>query len=710
MPLLRAHRVNPADRFFECALLGMLLSGFFALASSGELDVVTLTLTALAFSGRLALLAWKLQLELPAAWANAAVILYAAFYPLDYGFLSQDFLAATVRLICFLTVAKGLTVVTHRDALYAVLIAFAELLAAALLSASLLFFLFLSLFLLAGVAAFSSWQVRLGAVYAGQTLPLVAPRFHARLIGTTVAAGATILLLTIGMFFILPRTARAALQNLVSSRYHLPGFSGSVKLGDIGNIQTSTRTMMHIKVEGSTPEVLPYKWRGNALSVFDGQRWTQPSAGAELLRFQYGTLRLPARSHLRRNGLRLRYSVQLSESGLDTLFVAGVPEFLESNLPSVLRQANGSLRTIGDAPSLLRYAASSFLDAANGDGAPAPTAEERRVLLSLPALDPRIAALARQITQNEPDDWHRAHRLELWLQTNLGYTLELPATTQADPIAHFLFERKRGHCEYFASAQAVMLRSLGIPARVVTGFQGGTRNPVSGWHVVSASDAHSWVEAWVPNNGWTIFDPTPMGGRPAHAPLFARFSNLLDAADLFWQEWVMQYDLERQFKLATQFEAKNLGPSRGASLSVRLQRLQDRAIVWGKAYGPWLLGGGVLGGLAWVLTPWLRARYQHRLRRSRLSQGAASLSDAAILYGRLLAHLETQGFHKAPGATPLEFARQLPPSETATLVTRFTLAYNRFRFGADRAAGQQMLALYDAIERQLHHSATEPSS
>ncbi len=706
MPLIREERRNAVDRFFDAALLAMLLSGYFALASSGELDPITLTITGAAFAARLALFTWQRRLELPAAWANAAVIVYAAFYPIDYGFVSQDFLAATVRMICFLTVAKGLTVVTNRDALYAVLIAFAELLAAALLSASLFFLLFLALFLAAGVATFASWQIRLGAQLAPQSLPILNTRFPARLLATTLTAAFAILLFTVGMFFVLPRTARAAFQNLVSSRYHLPGFSGNVRLGDIGKIQTSSRTMMHVRMEGRAPEILPYKWRGTALSEFDGQRWTQ-RGGAELLRFQYGSLSLPVRGHLRRNGTRLRYQVQHSDSALDSLFLAGVPEFIEANLPSVIRQSSGGLRAIGDNHGLLRYSASSFMDASNGDGAPSPGPDERRTLLSLPPLDPRIASLARTLTENEPDDWRRARHLENWLQTSLAYTLELPSTTQTDPIAHFLFDRRRGHCEYFASAHAVMLRSLGIPARVVNGFQGGVRNPVSGWHVISASDAHSWVEAWIPNNGWTTFDPTPAGGRPTHAALFQRLSHLIDAADLFWQEWVMQYDLERQFKLASAIENNRFADSTVPSLNVRLQRARRQATEWLRQNGLYLLVPVVLIALVWVLAPWARTRHQERLRRSRLSSGAASQSDAAVMYRHLLNLLEKQGLRKPSWYTPLEFVRVIPPSETANLVEGFTHAYNRFRFGADRAAAQQMLKLYDAIERQSRQPAAE---
>jgi transglutaminase-like putative cysteine protease len=706
MPLIREERRNAVDRFFDAALLALLLSGYFALASSGEVDPITLTLTGAAFAGRIALYVWRRHLELPAAWANAAVILYAAFYPVDYGFLSEDFLAATVRMICFLTVAKGLTVVTSRDALYAVLIAFAELLAAALLSASLFFLLFLALFLAAGVATFASWQIRLGAQYTRHSLPIASVRFPVRLLVTTLTASFTILFLTVGMFFVLPRTARAAFQNLVTSRYRLPGFSGNVRLGDIGAIQTSSRTMMHVRIEGPTPEILPFKWRGAALTEFDGQRWTQ-RGGSELLRFQYNSLSLPVRGPVRRTGTRVRYQVQHSDSSLDSLFLLGIPEFIEANLPTVLRHSTGGLRVVSDNQGLLRYSVSGFYDAPLGDGAPSPSLEDRRVLLALPPLDPRIAQLARRLTENEPDDWWRARRLELWLQSNLAYTLELPSAKSSDPIAHFLFDRRRGHCEYFASAHAVMLRSLGIPARVVTGFQGGVRNPVSGWHVIAASDAHSWVEAWIPNSGWTTFDPTPAGGRPAHAALFQRLSNLIDAADLFWQEWVMQYDLERQFKLAAAIENNRLAGSTVPSLNLRLQQARQQATAWLKQYGLLLLLPVVLVALLWTLAPWIRARRQERLRRTRLSSGAASQSDAALMYRQLLDLLEKQNLRKPTWYTPLEFARVIPPSETANLVASFTHAYNRFRFGADRAAAQQMLELYDAIDRQLRQPAPE---
>ena len=129
--------------------------------------------------------------------------------------------------------------------------------------------------------------------------------------------------------------------------------------------------------------------------------------------------------------------------------------------------------------------------------------------LQLPRLDPRVAPLAEQITASEGNNYDKAVALERYLRTHFGYTLQLGRSAQRDPLAYFLFERKQGHCEYFASAMAVMLRTLRIPSRVVNGFRTGEFNDVTSQYLVRASNAHSWVEAYFPGYGWISFDPTP---------------------------------------------------------------------------------------------------------------------------------------------------------------------------------------------------------
>ena len=149
------------------------------------------------------------------------------------------------------------------------------------------------------------------------------------------------------------------------------------------------------------------------------------------------------------------------------------------------------------------------------------------------------------ITASAPSNYDKAVALEQYLSTHFGYTLELPRTLPPDPLANFLFERKKGHCEYFASSMAVMLRSLRIPSRIVTGFRGGEFNDLTGQYVVRASDAHSWVEAYFPGSGWISFDPTPAGSLPTRTG-WSRMQLYVDAAASFWREWIINYDVSHQ--------------------------------------------------------------------------------------------------------------------------------------------------------------------
>ena len=139
--------------------------------------------------------------------------------------------------------------------------------------------------------------------------------------------------------------------------------------------------------------------------------------------------------------------------------------------------------------------------------------------------------------------------MESYLRNNYGYTLDLSGTPPTDPLAYFLFQKRAGHCEYFAAAMTVMMRSLGVPARYVNGFLAGEYNDVGGDYIVRASDAHSWVEVYFPRYGWITFDPTPPSSEVAGGVL-SQLGLYWDWFELQWSEWVVNYDFVHQFTLA----------------------------------------------------------------------------------------------------------------------------------------------------------------
>jgi hypothetical protein len=306
------------------------------------------------------------------------------------------------------------------------------------------------------------------------------------------------------------------------------------------------------------------------------------------------------------------------------------------------------------------------------------------------------------MTADAATDLERARAIERRLRADYGYTLELPDHEVADPLAYFLFTRRKGHCEYFASAMTVMLRTDGIPARLATGFQSGVYNPITDFWLVRASDAHAWVEAWIPGRGWTTFDPTPPDLNRHGSTLLAKLGLYLDAAGTFWQEWVVSYDISRQGTLADRLEqgARGMGIRWFDSLSGLNWNWHLRAAAWFRHYGAGIPIGLALGVAIWVLGPRLVRLLRIRSRVERVRRGQATVADATLLYERMLDLLKRRGYQKPAWFTPTEFARSLPSGQLGTAVTEFTGQYNALRFGRRTEVAPRLSMLLDELARQ----------
>jgi transglutaminase-like putative cysteine protease len=693
------------ERFFQFSLLGLVASGYLAVAGSGYLDVPTIALTALGLVLRAVLICGWIRITPSDRAITGVTLSYVAFFGVDYFLLSHDFLAATVHLVFFLAVMKILTSRTNRDYLYTAIIAFLELLAAAILSVSFSFFLFLALFLLLAMAVLTSAEIRRSMTRARTTARGGLKRFHPRLAVLSALVSVGILALTTGMFFLLPRTADAAFSRLISHRVYIPGFSNRVKFGEIGEFKTSSRTVMHIAVY-STESAAGLKWRGGALVKFDGKNWINPHPERTPVPMERGHINLVP-SQLRRNGRRISYTVEMDGVDNDSLFFAGIPEQVELRNSPLFRSETDSFH-LGHPPLAgFHYEAYSVIPAppeVEPAVWPPPLIgpEERDTYLQLPPLDPRVARLARTMTAGAITDLERARAIEYHLHKDYSYTLELPKREMEHPLENFLFERKKGHCEYFATAMVALLRTLGIPARMATGFQSGIYNPITDLWLIRASGAHAWVEAWLPNRGWTTFDPTPPDPNPAGMGLFTRLNLYLDAADTFWQEWVVSYDPGHQGTLADKLQqgAGRLGIRWFDSLSGAESAWTQHLSAWCKRYGLAVLATAACGLLLLRFSPPLIRMLRIRRRVDQVRRGHASAADATLLYERMLQILRRRGFQKPLWFTPTEFAASLPASPLGVRVHQFTGAYNELRFGGRTEVAPQLSALLDELERE----------
>src|SRR5581483_3435741 len=277
-----------------------------------------------------------------------------------------------------------------------------------------------------------------------------------------------------------------------------------------------------------------------------------------------------------------------------------------------------------------------------------------------------------------------------------GYTLELKAGG-SDPLSDFLFNVKQGHCEYFATAMAVMLRTQGIATRIVNGFLPGEYNEAAGAFTVRQSDAHSWVEVYFPQtNSWVTFDPTPPAGRTTHertglAGLLSKYS---EALELVWFQYVVGYDKQEQHSLVSSVR------NRLSDFQRRSVNGLDRARVAFPTYAkPMVIVTIAIGGVLLAILLGRRVRRFGWRRGLKVWQKVDDAETTRVeFYERLLRALEKLGIKRELYQTPLEFASVAGMDEAQAI----TNAYNRVRFGEENLSNferSQIESLLSQLER-----------
>src|SRR6266568_5391982 len=545
-------------RYFDVVLYLLIFTGFGTLASTGRLDIPTVALVTGALLYRGYVLVRRRRVLLSERWTNLLTIGCVAFFIADECFISRAFLGAIVHLVLFVTPVMLFSI--QRDLHHYLLasLSFLMVLAAATLTVDSTFLIALAGFVLICIAAFILMEM----MHSSERAPVLARdpsvRRAYRKLSFAIAGIAPVLLLFVFpgaglIFFVLPRVSAGYMSAYTGSNDLSTGFSDRVELGRIGQIQQSKTVMMHVQIVGDVAGASSLKLRGVALNNFDGRTWANTHVKAMLARGPDGQFDLAPsdpRTPVAR-GSRIHYRVTLEPFLSEVFFLLATPQRLQGNYRAVAKDGAGNVFDVDVEHPVTRYEADSQLRLRGGSHAlnnPGSHAADVADYLELPSLDPRVKALAQQITAKASTPAEKAAAIENYLRLHYGYTLQLPKTTPRDPIANFLFERRQGHCEYFASSMAVMLRSLGIPSRVVNGFSGGEFNDITSEYVVRAKDAHAWVEAYFPGYGWQTFDPTPAGasGTPQG---WNRLTLYVDAMSSFWRDWVVSYDSSHQYAL-----------------------------------------------------------------------------------------------------------------------------------------------------------------
>ena len=732
-------------RHFEISLYFLLLTGVLTLVSTGKLDLVSIFAlpAAMLFKGY----RWWHEKgpEISNRAANWLTVAYFIFFPFDFWVVSRGLAAgaqnptlyaallATIHLMSFATVVRLFSASTTRHYLFLTLMAFTSMLASAILTVDTLFLAFFFVFLGLAVSTFvglEMWRSAQGAV----ATPLergtrAARRLYSALGVTAVGIASGSLALGAVIFLILPRFSGGYMSGFNLQPTLVSGFSDDVELGQIGEIKKSSMMIMRVTVDGGLLAARGVHWRGIALTRFDGKRWfNEPHEPTTLTsNSEAGWFRVrPEEGRTPRSGVPIHYTVLLEPIGNSALFVANDPESLRGRFNAetgrapfsqrrsyLLEDFTGSIFNPYQNYARMEYEVNSVVPS------PPPAAVRkagenyplsiRETYLQLPALDPRIPELAKQITARENTPYDKARSLENYLRSHYGYTLDLNGSATSDPLAYFLFQKRAGHCEYFAAAMTVMLRTLGIPSRYVNGFQTGEYNDVAGDFVVRASDAHSWVEAYFPSFGWLTFDPTPPSNEKPPG-FFAQLSHYWDWVEIQWSEWVINYDFVHQISVAQSLgrTSRDWADRIRTAFAGARRRATDQLELWQS----WVLlsPAGRLGILAifcvsfagiLILRPEVRRQLVTLWRIRVAPAGAMTPHLATLHYNEMLRLLARRGIRKAPGETPAEFAASLAERSFAAPVFELTSIYQQARFGGKPADSRRASSLLGRIQSFL---------
>jgi len=332
-----------------------------------------------------------------------------------------------------------------------------------------------------------------------------------------------------------------------------------------------------------------------------------------------------------------------------------------------------------------------------------------RYFLQAPMHSERIDDLARDIVQTKRSTYEKALAIQEHLTSNYRYSLDAPLADQTSPLEEFLFKRKTGYCEHYATAMVIMLRTVGIPARLVTGFLATEWNEYGNYYLVRQQDAHAWVEVHLPQSGWVMMDPTPaIEEAPGPtSPAWQTLGRMLDNVRLRWNRLVVQYSPADQLAVVREIKSGSTSAKNQAwdSLSALVtstmalfgksgEYLSRSALLFVLLLGLAVIG---LGAMFWVrfARPWERTLFFK----------ADSQEEPAIshLYRQMIRHLEKRGIARPAAMAPLELIRitQERWKDASAAVGTITALYCRGRFGRTPLTSEEFRSAQDSLRQLL---------
>ena len=448
-----------------------------------------------------------------------------------------------VDLLFLLLIAESLRSADAHNDIRLYSLSFALLLASTAYRPGIVFALaFVAYVSLATVALMVGHLSRQADAHRVRDIPIRRPFMMATvgLSGVTLAMSAVV-------FLTFPRFQRNWVGRGNTIATSIAGFADEVSLGTHGSrIVGNPQIVLRVEFPERRPADLNgLYWRGRSYDNFDGVRWSRSRRLPPSL--------APTAWYVDRWGGSGFLTQKIYGAPLDVRVLFALHPIVDiephSSIQPIFNNAGdfvywGSVSPVYTTISPIRRPAADSLRGAGRGYTPS-----RTHFLQLPQLLQRTRELADSITAGLDNQYDRVQAVERWFHSEFTYTLDLPASPREAALVYFLFQRRAGHCEYFSTAMAMLLRMQGISAREVNGFLGGEWSEFGQYLAVTQNQAHAWVEVWFPGFGWVPFDPTPPGGsgEAVAAAGFWPGRFLLDGLQHRWGKWVLDYNMESQW-------------------------------------------------------------------------------------------------------------------------------------------------------------------
>ncbi|THJ22327.1 MAG: DUF3488 domain-containing protein [Nitrospira sp. CG24D] len=657
------------------------------------------------------------------AWNILTVMAFVGFW-VDLLWVSADLLPAGVHFLLILMVIKLFNLDQRRDYLHLYAISLMAILGSAASTTDLWYLPVFLAYLLMGVWTLLLYQLT-KETDPGHNVPslseglVTTPRGRQQItpelfwLANGLAVGA--LCLTVLIFFTIPRVSAGFGQKGSGEGLRTSGFSETVDLGMIGPVKRDPGIVMRVELPDRTGLQLDrFYLRGMAYDRYDGKSWTtRLSHRRALAESPAGTFTVrpvSARSP-RPLGPIIRQTILLEALDTTVLFAAPYPESISGQFLAIQSDPTGAIYLPFPASARLEYTVHSRptpIAPADLQFQPAVYTEVfAQHFLQLPESSERVRVLAQEITQSKTSAYEKAQAIEAYLSRNYRYSLDISSAVQTRPLEEFLFERKTGYCEHYATAMVVLLRNVGVPARLVTGFLATEWNEYGNYYLVRQRDAHAWVEVHLPNSGWVTMDPTPAVSETVGDSQWFAVSRVIDTLRLRWNRFFVQYNAADQLAVVRGLkEGTTVVRDRAwSSLSSLLAPAGDFAgkLLSRVGEGNVRLTLGFLSFIAlglglviWLVQrkPWNRWRYSSASHREHVV--------ITQIYRNVLKQIARYGIVKTEHTTPREFLLVVGNQWEAAgeSVSTITELYCRGRFGKAMLTQQEIDLAYQSL-RQL---------